>query len=207
MPADLKTYTGGIVATNAHLLTLPGGTLLVDAPEGTCEWLEDLGVNVTALLLTHHHFDHASEAAAIQARYGCPVHAWAAFSRSLTLEDFFGAMAGSSFAVPPFKVDVLLQDQATLQIAGLDWQLYHIPGHSADSLCYHSSDLGLLFGGDVLFRDGLGRTDFPGGSHRQLLAGIETHLRPLPGQTQVYPGHGPSTTLEREFRENPFLMR
>jgi glyoxylase-like metal-dependent hydrolase (beta-lactamase superfamily II) len=83
--------------------------------------------------------------------------------------------------------------------------LFHVPGHSPDSVCFYLPERGLLFGGDVLFLDGVGRTDFPGGSFQQLAAGIETHLWPLPDATVVYPGHGDDTTIGRERAENPFL--
>ena len=81
----------------------------------------------------------------------------------------------------------------------------HIPGHSPDSLCFFQPELGIVFGGDVLFLDGVGRTDFPNGSSSQLIAGIKSKLLQLPDATQVLPGHGPATTIGREREENPFL--
>lgn len=202
---QLETYTGGIVETNAHLLRLPGGILLVDAPEGVAHWLASQNVRVDALLLTHQHFDHVMDAAIIQGTHQCPVYAWADFDRNLTLENFFGAMTGSAFSVPDFKVDHVLATEAEITVAGVTWGLRHVPGHSTDSLCFWQKDLGLLFSGDVIFRGSLGRTDFPGGSFKQLVTGIQEKLWSLPEETVVYSGHGPATTLGRELRENPFL--
>lgn len=204
--ADITTHTGGIAATNAHLLRLPGGNVLVDAPEGAAAWLRRQGMRVDVLFLTHQHFDHVQDAAAVQAEHGCRVASFAPFSRDLTLETLFNMVSGSSLEVPEFTVDELVEGRETLEAAGETWRLYHVPGHSPDSVCFHLENQHLLFGGDVLFLDGIGRTDFPGGSTRQLLAGIQAKLLPLPDATRVFPGHGEDTTIARERQENPFLQ-
>jgi hydroxyacylglutathione hydrolase len=200
------TYTGGIVGTNGHLLTLPGGTVLVDAPDGVAEWLQKQGHRVDALLLTHQHFDHVQGAARVKREHGCPIYAWTAFARELTLERLLGVHPDSPLAVPAYEVDHVLEGQDTLSLLGEKWQLYFIPGHSADSVCFHCEAKQLLFGGDVLFRGSVGRTDFPGGSFEQLAQGVLRHLWPLPGTTQVFPGHGEPTTIGHERAENPFLQ-
>jgi len=203
--AEISTYTGGIAATNAHLLRLPGGVVLVDAPEGAAAWLRGQKARVDVLFLTHQHFDHVLDAAAIRAEHGCQVFSFAPFSRDLTLERLFGMVTGSSFEVPAFEVDEVLEGRGSLEAAGETWRLYHVPGHSPDSVCFHLERENLLFGGDVLFLDGIGRTDFPGGSTQLLLDGIETKLFALPDATRVFPGHGDDTTIGRERSENPFL--
>lgn len=202
---DISTFTGGIAQTNGYLFTLPGGTVLVDAPEGVAAWLKKRGVKVDALLLTHQHFDHVLDAAAVRSDHGCTVHAWAPLSKDLTLEVLFGAVTGSSYSVPEFTVDEVLAGQSETRVAGERWELFHVPGHSPDSLCFYLPGEKLLFGGDVLFLDGVGRTDFPGGSFEQLAVGIETKLWPLPEDTNVYPGHGPATSIGRERVRNPYV--
>jgi hydroxyacylglutathione hydrolase len=204
MPA-IDTYTGGIAATNGHLLSLPTGVFLVDAPEGVAEWVAGRGVRVDALLLTHQHFDHVQDAAAIQGAHGCPIYAWSDFSRDLTLERLFGAVTGMSLSVPEFTVDTVLEGRPMVIIGGQPWRLYHVPGHSEDSVAFHLEEEGILFGGDILFQGSVGRTDFPGGSFERLAKGIEAKLWPLPDGTRVFPGHGPETTIGREKRENPFI--
>ncbi|MDB6005071.1 MAG: hypothetical protein JWR15_2058 [Prosthecobacter sp.] len=201
----ITTYTGGIAATNGHLLTLPGGTVLVDAPDGVAAWIKQQKVHVDALFLTHQHFDHVLDAAAIKAEHGCRVYSFAAYSTDLTLEILYGAVTGSPFSVPPFAVDEILEGKSQIEALGETWQLYHVPGHSPDSLCFHLAGQNLLFGGDVLFLDGVGRTDFPNGSTQQLLSGIVEKLFVLPDATRVLPGHGDDTTIGRERMENPFL--
>lgn len=202
---EIITYTGGIAATNGHLLTLPGGTILVDAPDGIGAWLKQQKVKVDVLFLTHQHFDHVLDAAAVKAEHGCRVYSFADYSRELTLEILYGAVTGSPFSVPPFAVDEVLEGQSQIQVLGEKWNLYHVPGHSPDSLCFHLPSQNLLFGGDVLFLDSVGRTDFPNGSGSLLLSGIIKKLFALPDATRVYPGHGDDTTIGREKRENPYL--
>ncbi len=202
---EIHTYTGGIAATNGYLLQLPGGHVLVDAPDGIAGWLKKQNLRVDALFLTHQHFDHVLDAAAVRAQHGCRIYAFAPFSRDLTLERLYGAVTGNSLSVPEFAVDEVIQGKDMLNAVGEAWQLYHVPGHSPDSVCFHLVAQSLLFGGDVLFLDGIGRTDFPGGSTQQLLAGIEEKLFALPDATHVFPGHGDDTTIGRERLENPFL--
>ncbi len=203
--ADISTFTGGIAQTNGYLVSLPGGTILVDAPEGVAAWLKMRGAKVDVLLLTHQHFDHVLDAAAVKEQQGCQVFAWSTLSKELTLEALFGASRGSAYAVPEFVVDVVLAGQTELAILDAKFELMHVPGHSPDSLCFYLEEAKWLFGGDVLFLDGVGRTDFPGGSFEQLATGIETKLWSLPAETIVWPGHGDKTTIGREKLENPFI--
>ncbi|MBK8037485.1 MAG: MBL fold metallo-hydrolase [Verrucomicrobiaceae bacterium] len=202
----IQTFTGGIAATNGHFLSLPGGNVLVDAPEGVAAWLEKLGFKVDVLFLTHQHFDHVLDAAKVRAGHGCRVFSWSAHSVNLTLERLFGAVTGTSMAVTPFEVDELLEGKTSVEACGVTWRLFHVPGHSPDSVCFLWEAQNLLFGGDVLFRDSIGRTDFPGGSMRQLVEGIQTKLLTLPDDTLVYPGHGPHTSIGAERRENEYLQ-
>ncbi len=202
---NLTHFTGGIADTNGYLLTSDNTAIAFDAPEGMDAWLAAHAPRLDGLVLTHQHFDHVMDAAAIRARFSCPIYTHSPFSRDLTLEHLFGAATGTSLSVPAFSVDHILDGKTTLDLAGHTWTLLHIPGHSPDSLCFYRPDLHLLIGGDVLFMDGIGRTDFPGGSHQQLLTGIENKLLPLPDATNVHPGHGPATTIGREREENTFL--
>lgn len=202
----VSSYTGGIAETNGWVLETDAGTLAVDAPEGFADWLEEEGVKVDALLLTHQHFDHVMNAAEIKARQGCPVAAFARYSKNLTLELLFGAVTGTSVSVKPFDVDHVLEGRGELAIAGVDFKLLHVPGHSPDSVCFHAPGLELLFGGDVLFAGSIGRTDFPGGSMEQLLRGIEEKVLVLDDSTRVFPGHGPETTIGDERNGNPYLQ-
>jgi len=200
-----KIYTGGIAATNGYVYQSSEGIILFDAPEGIADWLAKNQFHPKALILTHQHFDHVMDAAAVKSRFQCPIYSWDAYSKDLTLETLFAQQAGFSVDVPPFEVDYVLKNTESLELLGVRWALFHIPGHSPDSVCMHDAASHLLMAGDVLFAEGVGRTDFPGGSHQRLISGIQEKLLPLPDQTQVYPGHGPDTTIGHERLGNPYL--
>jgi glyoxylase-like metal-dependent hydrolase (beta-lactamase superfamily II) len=200
----ISTFTGGIAATNGYLLDSPEGKLLIDAPEGITQWLQKRGASPVALFLTHQHFDHVMDAQSVKATFGCPIYAWAPYSQDLTLEALFGMVSGMAMSVPPYEVDHLVAGQPKLTLGGIEWSLSHIPGHSPDSACLYEAASGTLFSGDVLFEGSIGRTDFPGGSQKQLVEGIHTQLWPLPDATVVYPGHGEPTTIGMERAENPY---
>lgn len=207
----IDCFTGGYFQTNGYLLAQGDQCWLVDAPEGIADWVEARGLKPGLLLLTHLHYDHIIDAAAVKESFGCPVWSHSRPDADLTLETVLKEAIGWPFDVAPFEVDRTLAGESGIEHAGLAFDLYHVPGHSPDSLCYapRTEDPAeaplVLFGGDVLFQGGIGRTDFPHGNHAQLLDGIRKKLYPLPGDTVVYPGHGPATTIGRERIENPFV--
>ncbi len=112
---------------------------------------------------------------------------------------------GLPFTSPP--ADRLLDEGERIELAGVEWDIFEIPGHSPGSivLCTEQSDPPVALVGDVLFAGSVGRTDFPGGSQKALFDGIRGKLFRLPENTEIYPGHGPSSTIGREKRTNPFV--
>ncbi|RYD23273.1 MAG: MBL fold metallo-hydrolase [Verrucomicrobiaceae bacterium] len=199
----LSLYTGGFVQTNGYLVETPDGNLLIDAPEGVTEWLAERGTRVDDVLLTHQHYDHVMDAAKLSAA-GARLHAFTEYSTELTLEEAVRTW-GLPVTVAPYQVDRIFDMASPLKIAGLEFNLAHVPGHSTDSVTFHLASHGLVFSGDTLFAGSIGRPDLPGGNVEQLLDGIGTHLMTLPPETRVYPGHGPATTIAREAVENPYL--
>lgn len=199
---SIKTYTGGLVGTNGFLVRGPGGIVLVDAPAGIADELSS-DEHPVALLLTHQHFDHVEDVAALAAQ-GVPIYAFSAYSPLLVLDEA-ARRWGMPVEIPPFAVDHLLKGESSVEVAGLTFSLLHVPGHSPDSVCYHLPDDGILFGGDTLFAGSIGRMDLPGGDHRIFADEIRSKLLTLPGETKVHPGHGPATTIAREAAGNPFL--
>jgi glyoxylase-like metal-dependent hydrolase (beta-lactamase superfamily II) len=201
---SLSIFTGGIASTNGYLLTCANGaSLLIDAPDGIAAWLEKKKIRPSHLLLTHQHFDHVTDAAALQAM-GAALYAFSPYSSSLTLDE--NSKMWGLPATTKYTVDHLLEKQSLLQLENLSIQLAHVPGHSPDSITYFIEQANTLFSGDTLFQQSIGRTDLPGhGNHDLLLQGIRNKLLTLPGETIVYPGHGDATSIADEIEMNPYL--
>ena len=203
IPMKITSFTGGMTQTNGYLVETPDGNFLVDAPEGVAAWLAQNGTRVDDVLLTHQHYDHVLDAAALHAS-GARLLAFAPYSTDLTLETAARAW-GMPISVEPYQIDSLLDTGSPLRLAGLVMALAHIPGHALDAVTFYVADAGVLFSGDTLFAGSIGRTDLPGGSTQKLLDGIARHLMVLPPATRVLSGHGPATTIGREAAGNPYL--
>ncbi len=199
----ITSYTGGFAQTNGYLVETADGNLLIDAPEGMAAWCAERGVRVDHVLLTHQHYDHVLDAAALQ-EAGAVLHALEDYSTELTLENAARAW-GLPISVVPYRIAERLDVARILSVCGLEFQLAHVPGHAADSVTFHLPAASLVFSGDTLFAGSIGRTDLPGGSHELLLDGIARHLMMLPPETTVLAGHGPPTTICAEREENPYL--
>ena len=198
------TYTGGLAATNAYLVDLAGHRIAIDAPEGFLGFLKKKKLKPDSLLLTHGHWDHIWDAADLAEWAGCPIyyHPDTAF---LCLEPDSMLAFGLPQRLRPVRATQLLEESGPVPTAWLGAKLLLVPGHCPGSLCLYLPTMGQLFGGDVLFADGVGRWDLPGGDRELLLSGIRKKILPLPEKTIVYPGHGPATTVGREKISNPFL--
>lgn len=199
----ITSFTGGFVQTNGYLVETPDGNFLVDAPLGIAAWAASKGVRVDDVLLTHQHYDHVEDAAALS-EAGAKLHAFAPYSTELTLEAAARGW-GLPIKVAPYRIDSLLDLSRPLTLAGLEISVAHLPGHATDGVIFHVPAESVVFSGDTLFSGSIGRSDLPGGNTRQLLEGIDRHLLTLPPETRILSGHGPETTIGRELRANPFL--
>ncbi len=201
---DIDTYTGGLFDTNCFLFSGKTGLILVDAPQGSARWLEQKGVTIAHLLITHGHIDHVADAAEIKAAHGCRVGYHRDGVEMLTDPGFFRRL-GFGWEIAPIAADWLIDETESEIIDGLDFQVLLVPGHCPGSLCFLEKQSRILFGGDVLFAGGVGRWDLPGGDGPLLFSGIREKLFPLGDDIRVLPGHGPATTIGVERRTNPFL--
>jgi glyoxylase-like metal-dependent hydrolase (beta-lactamase superfamily II) len=198
-----EEFTGGVLDTNAFLLRGASGNVLIDAPQGADEHFA--GEKIDVLLLTHGHFDHVADAAAIQRRHQCPLYFHPDTLPMVTDPAFFRSW-GFALEVETVAGGELLTATSEFVAGGIRFEVLEVPGHCPGSLCFYLPTERTLFGGDVLFRGGIGRWDLPGGDHELLVSGIREKIFPLPDETRVYPGHGPATTVGRERSTNPWVQ-
>lgn len=200
----VTTLMLGPIATNCYVVEPGDGSCIV---LDICEeigkltaYLEANALTVSAILLTHGHYDHIGGVARIQKAYQAPVYVHAADAAMLTSEKESMATWLANQPFDPVTKFQTIQDGETISIGSLSFHVLHTPGHTSGSVCYQCEDV--LFSGDTLFRLSRGRTDFPGGSDADMLQSLK-RLYDLPGDYTVYPGHNEATTLQYERDHNP----
>jgi glyoxylase-like metal-dependent hydrolase (beta-lactamase superfamily II) len=188
-------------ATKRAVVIDPGG----DVPE-IARAIAQAGVTVEKIWLTHGHIDHVGGAAELKTRLNVPIegpHRSDLFLLQNVLE------SARMFGIPDVAnvtPDRWLDEGDQVTIGELTFDILHCPGHSPGSIAFLNKPLRLAIVGDVLFAGSIGRTDLPGGSHKQLLKSIADKLLPLPDDVAVLNGHGPATSIGRERATNPFLQ-
>lgn len=163
------------------------------------------GVIVEKILLTHAHIDHAGATADLAERLGVPIEGPHEGDRFWI--DQLPAQA-KMFGFPParaFEPTRWLKQGDTVTVGNLVLDVRHCPGHTPGHVVFFSPVSRIAIVGDVLFQNSIGRTDFPGGNHAQLLASIRENLFPLGDDVTFVPGHGPTSTFGDERRHNPFV--
>lgn len=201
MPFEENTYVVWQPPRTDALVIDPGLQ-----PELILEFLADQGLTVAAILNTHGHADHIGGNADVKAAFpDAPLMIGHGDAVMLTDADAnLSAPFGMPVTSPP--ADRVLHEDDVVEAAGLRLEVLEIPGHSPGHIVFVVRNQPcLVFGGDVLFRGSVGRTDFPGGSSKRLLDGIRGKLFALPPDTVIYSGHGPVTTVAHERRTNPFV--
>ncbi len=157
------------------------------------------------IINTHCHTDHVFGNKFVAEKYNIPLLAnegdWFILERNIEFARMYGFEAEQS---PPADKNICEGD--TVVFGKSSMQVFQVPGHSPGSIVLYSPDDAFLIAGDVLFKGSIGRTDLPGGNFDQLIEGIRKKLLPLPPETVVFPGHGPSTTIKDEHDTNPFLQ-
>ena len=209
----------GNVSTNTYFVYREGnGQAIVIDPadygERIYNSLKENGLRVSAILLTHGHFDHiwgvealrqkANEEAEREGQEEVKLYALEAEKELLgNARMNVSAQAGRACEI---TADCYLRDGEVLTLADTTCKVIATPGHTAGGCCYYFEEAGFLISGDTLFQDSVGRTDLPTGSMGTLVRSIQEKLFVLPDETKVYPGHGDSTTIGHEKKYNAYCV-
>ena len=211
---EIEKLVLGPVVTNTYIVADPESKLAVvidPAWDGDllAKQIQKLGWKVQSIWITHAHFDHFGGLADLLS--GLNLSEENDFFVGLHPKDLNlwkvkgGAiMFGVSMKSVP-KPEHAFKEGEMLSIGKYQFQVHHTPGHSPGHVVFHCQSDGILFSGDVIFKQGIGRTDLLGGSYSTLMDSIQKHVLPLPDETRIFSGHGPETTVGDERRENPFL--
>lgn len=208
MNIKIKSLPLGILGTNCYIIHNDHEALIFD-PGGDedqlIKFLNDNKLNPIAILLTHAHFDHIGAVEPIRNEYGIKVYMHSLEKDWLTNPDLNGSSRYPFGPISTKNPPDSLVGEGTFIIGDFTFDIYHTPGHSPGSVSYYFANEDILIAGDTLFQSSIGRTDLPFGNHDQLISSIKNKIFSLPNHTNVYPGHGPSTTIEFEKQYNPFL--
>lgn len=195
----------GEMQTNCYLVyEQPQDAVLIDPGAQAADILQVVrqkGAVIRAVFLTHAHFDHMMAAEEVKKACQAPllVHGEERQGLEDGMLNLSLPMTGQNCCV---KADRFLSDGEVVEAGSLRLRVWHTPGHTRGSCCYELEQARVLFSGDTLFYHSYGRTDFPGGSEEQMQQSV-SRLLAISGDEQVYPGHGPATTLAEERRCNP----
>lgn len=200
----IERITVGYINENCYVIIheASGEALIVDPGDEANRiktQIEEWKVKPQAILLTHGHFDHTGAVEELRRCYGIKVYANE--DEEQVLKD-----KNASLSKVFIQADEYLKDGQEMHLANLDFRMIATPGHTPGGACYYFENDGVLFSGDTLFLESVGRTDFKKGSASALIRSIVGKLFLLPDATRVYPGHMEETTIGHEKEYNPFVQ-
>ena len=197
----------GDLGTNCYIIGDPDSkeAFVIDPDDGPAvvDTLKERGLTCIGILLTHGHSDHIHGVQTLMDTYGAPVYI---HERDLPClydpQVNLSVLHGRPVTITGGTIKTV-KDGQHIGSGKMDFQVLETPGHTVGGVCYYMSPA--VFVGDTLFRESVGRTDFPGGDFEALAQSIRTKLFTLPDQTMAYPGHGPETQIAFEKENNPYL--
>ncbi len=205
---NIETIIVGPIDVNCYIVSCPKTALaaVIDPGENAddiLQFLKSKSLDLKYILLTHGHFDHIGAVVPVKKITSAKILMHEA-DQMLVDAARQQSMAFGMPPVEPFKPDLYIKDGDLVDIGSLQAKVLHTPGHSPGGVSFLFEKN--VFAGDTLFYGGIGRTDLPGGSMSQLVSSIKEKLFVLPESITVYSGHGPSTTIGREKKYNPFIQ-
>lgn len=205
---NIEAMPLGPLGTNCYIVWEKQHAIVID-PGGDSHTIiafcREQAIEPQAILLTHAHFDHIGAVESLRNHYGIEVYLHHEEAGWLEDPKLNGSLLFTGEEIKTQKPENFLQP-GNLTIGGISFHVLHTPGHSPGSVSFVSNEEKVIFGGDVLFQQGIGRTDLPGGNSDQLIKSIRDQFYPLDDGCTVYPGHGPATTIGAEKRLNPFVQ-
>lgn len=194
-----NTYLAVDEKTNEGFIVDPGGYNKVLTKE-----VRDNDVNIKYIILTHGHSDHICGVNEHKAEF--PDAKIVAYKGEEAMLENPNLNQSPGFGVPySTKADILVSDGDELKVGDVTLKFIHTPGHTEGGMCIYVKEAKALFSGDTLFRQSIGRTDFPGGSYKEIMDSIRKKLFLLPDDTNVFPGHMGTTSIGFEKENNPFV--
>ncbi len=194
-----NTYLAVDEKTNEGFIVDPGGYNKVLTKE-----VRDNDVNIKYIILTHGHSDHICGVNEHKAEF--PDAKIVAYKDEEAMLENPNLNQSPGFGVPySTKADILVSDGDELKVGDVTLKFIHTPGHTEGGMCIYVKEAKVLFSGDTLFRQSIGRTDFPGGSYKEIMDSIRKKLFLLPDDTNVFPGHMGTTSIGFEKENNPFV--
>lgn len=205
---EVTVLTVGPVYTNCYIVNKENdstGCVVIDPGEDAekiASYIRKKNLTCEGILLTHGHFDHITAVSELHSLVGGEIYAYEK-EKELLADPMLNSSAMVGYEVG-IEADVWLRDGQMLEIAGMQFQVIHTPGHTTGGCCYYAESDKLLFSGDTIFMESIGRTDLPTGNSRELIDSVRNKVLTLPNDVTIYPGHGPKTTVVYEVANNPY---
>ncbi len=212
MEFKVKTFTFNPFQENSYILYNEDRDAIIIDPGCSDDrermefrnFIIEQNLTPVVLLNTHCHIDHVYGNAFVQEEWDLPLLIHSGEQKLLEAAPRLASLYGVPTPKIPSRI-TYLDDMDEIKVGKSSLEILFTPGHSPAHICLYSAADNILISGDVLFRESIGRTDLPGGDFNTLIDSIKTVLWPLPDETMVFPGHGPSTTIGYEKINNPFL--
>lgn len=199
---EIKKIVVGLLEVNSYIITINDYIYIIDPGDNEkmiSSYIKSKGLPVKNILLTHAHVDHIGAVKSLYEKFNKP----SVFLHKNDHKLYYSADNCLPPIIPALKEHAPLIDN----LENNDFEILHTPGHTQGSVCFYFKENNTLISGDTLFKGSAGRTDLPGGDYKTILTSLNEKLLNLPGNTEVFPGHGEKTTIDFEKKNNPFLTQ